>query len=102
MSVEALQTQLINPVYQQSIQGIFDSHDEGNLSFSSILDKLTATADATQQAAAVENLALLSGTADDVHSVVLAAEKADVTLSLTVAIRNKALDAYKEIMNMQV
>jgi hypothetical protein len=32
----------------------------------------------------------------------IATEKAEISLNLTVAIRNKAIDAYKEIMNMQV
>jgi flagellar hook-basal body complex protein FliE len=33
---------------------------------------------------------------------VLASEKADTTFSLTMAIRNKALSAYQEIMNLSV
>jgi flagellar hook-basal body complex protein FliE len=33
---------------------------------------------------------------------VLASEKADTTLQVTMAIRNRALSAYQEIMNLQV
>ena len=34
--------------------------------------------------------------------VVIAAEKADIAVQLTLAVRNKAVEAYQEIMRMQV
>ena len=37
-----------------------------------------------------------------IHSVVLAGEKAEVALQLTLQIRNKVLDAYNEVMRMQI
>lgn len=48
------------------------------------------------------NLELLSGNTDDLSDVLIAAKKSEIALNLTVQIRNKAVDAYKEIMNMQV
>lgn len=48
------------------------------------------------------SLNLLSGNLDDLSSVMIASEKAEIALSLTVAIRNKAIEAYKDIMSMQV
>lgn len=50
----------------------------------------------------IASLDLLTGNTDELHSVMIASEKAEIALNLTVAIRNKAVDAYKEIMNMQV
>lgn len=50
----------------------------------------------------VSTLDLLTGNVEDSSSVMIASEKAEIALNLTVAIRNKAIDAYKEIMNMQV
>lgn len=47
-------------------------------------------------------LNLLTGGTEELSSVLISAEKAEIALNLTVAIRNKAVDAYKEIMNMQV
>lgn len=38
----------------------------------------------------------------DLHDVMIAMEKADISLRLLVQVRNKALDAYQEIMRMQV
>jgi flagellar hook-basal body complex protein FliE len=47
-------------------------------------------------------LDLLTGSTDDLAETMITAQKSEIALNLTVAIRNKALEAYKEIMNMQV
>jgi flagellar hook-basal body complex protein FliE len=41
------------------------------------------------------------GRIENLHDVMIAAEKARTAMSLTLEVRNKALDAYKEIMRMQ-
>lgn len=43
-----------------------------------------------------------AGKTDNIHEVLIAGEKADVALQLTMQIRNKVLDAYNEIMRMQI
>ena len=40
------------------------------------------------------------GRIDNLHDVMIAAEKARTAMNLTLEVRNKALDAYKEIMRM--
>ncbi|MDF2524550.1 MAG: flagellar hook-basal body complex protein FliE [Clostridiales bacterium] len=42
------------------------------------------------------------GKTDNIHQVMIAAEKADIALQFTMQIRNKILDAYSEIMRMQI
>lgn len=42
------------------------------------------------------------GKTDNIHEVLLASEKADIALQFTMQIRNKILDAYNEIMRMQI
>jgi flagellar hook-basal body complex protein FliE len=44
----------------------------------------------------------ISGVSDDIHSVIIAGSKADLALQMTLQVRNKVMDAYKEIMNMQI
>jgi flagellar hook-basal body complex protein FliE len=44
----------------------------------------------------------ISGKTDNIHSVLIAAEKASIAFELMIAIRDKVLDAYNEIMRMQV
>ena len=47
-------------------------------------------------------LDLLTGDVDELHNVVIAAEKADIALNLTLQIRNKMVEAYNEVMRMQI
>ena len=42
------------------------------------------------------------GDADNTHDLQVAQQKANVALSYTVAVRDKVLDAYNTIMNMQM
>lgn len=48
------------------------------------------------------NAALAAGRVEDVSQVVVAAQKADIALQLTLQLRNRATSAYQEIMRMQV
>ncbi|MBN22282.1 MAG: flagellar hook-basal body complex protein FliE [Bdellovibrionaceae bacterium] len=50
--------------------------------------------------AAIEKL--VSGRTKNVHETMLAVEKAEVSLKLMTQVRNKVLEAYREIMRMQV
>ncbi|WP_352419595.1 flagellar hook-basal body complex protein FliE [Proteiniborus sp.] len=45
---------------------------------------------------------LALGQVENIHDVTIASEKAKIALQMTLAIRNKVVDAYKEIMRMQV
>lgn len=49
---------------------------------------------------AVESLH--TGGTKNLHEVMIAMEKADISLRLMVQMRNKAVEAYQEIMRMQV
>ena len=48
-----------------------------------------------------EARAFALGKGHDLHDVMIAGEKADLSLRLLLQIRNKLLDAYQEIMRMQ-
>jgi len=45
---------------------------------------------------------LANGQLTDVHTYMAAATKAELAVQMTVAIRDKAVEAYQEIMRMQV
>ena len=47
-----------------------------------------------------EKLAL--GQDVDLHQVMIASQKASITTQLTLEVRNKAIEAYQEMMRMQV
>ncbi|MEC9490834.1 MAG: flagellar hook-basal body complex protein FliE [Halanaerobiales bacterium] len=43
-----------------------------------------------------------AGETDNIHDVMIAAEKAKVAVNLTTAVQTKVIDAYNEIMRLQV
>ena len=45
---------------------------------------------------------LAAGRTDNIHEVMIVVEKAEIALQLAMQIRNKILDAYSEIMRMQI
>jgi len=47
-----------------------------------------------------ENLAL--GRADNIHEAVIALEKANLALQFTIQVTKKALEAYNDILHMQI
>jgi flagellar hook-basal body complex protein FliE len=51
-----------------------------------------------------ENLTqkLVSGESSDIHSTMIALTKAELGLNLHVQVRNKCLEAYSEIMKLQI
>jgi len=71
-------------------------------SFKELLAKFTQTANEADSADKLSNLNLMIGETESTHQAMIAAEKADISLKLTLQIRNKILDAYNEIMRMQI
>lgn len=67
-------------------------------SFQNGLDAVSKSLTAADGAAAQ----VATGTAADLHQVTVAATKAQLGVQLTVAMRNKAVEAYQEIMRMSV
>ena len=50
-----------------------------------------------------ENKELLAiGELDNLHDLTIAAEKANISLQVTMSIRSKIVEAYKEIMRIQI
>lgn len=45
---------------------------------------------------------ILKGSDEDFHKYIIDAQKTEISFQLTMQIRNKVVDAYKEIMRMQV
>ncbi|HUS88446.1 MAG TPA: flagellar hook-basal body complex protein FliE [Desulfosporosinus sp.] len=70
--------------------------------FSKFLTDALSQVDALQKNADAASLQLATGQVDDLSSVMVALEKASLSLSLTVATRDKVLDAYNQIMRMQI
>ena len=55
-----------------------------------------------QKEASTESEKLAKMESQDIHTAMIAMEKADISFQLMMQIRNKIIDAYAEIMRMQV
>lgn len=69
--------------------------------FSNALNMVNETNDYQNSAESAE-IQFALGESTSTHDLMIAQEKANIALSYTVAVRDKVLDAYKEIMNMQI
>ena len=69
--------------------------------FGNILTNAIEGVNASQQNANALAVRAVTGDLEDVHEYTVAATEAKMTLELTAAIRNKAVDAFTEILRMQ-
>ncbi|MDZ5473486.1 flagellar hook-basal body complex protein FliE [Bacillus sp. 31A1R] len=75
---------------------------EAQKSFASVLkNSIEKVNDAQFQSDQLTNK-LAKGGNVDLHEVMIASQKASVTLQATIEIRNKVIEAYQEVMRMQV
>lgn len=76
--------------------------DSAEKSFSATLKDAVNRVNDLQKASDVKMQELATGKTKDIAEVMITAERADIALKLMVQVRNKIIDAYQEIMKMQV
>ena len=110
MSGALLRTELVppetvplsSPAELGQPQEIAAGQPAGGDSFASMLGQMVSDIN-TQQNTAMQTVnALQSGQSVPLHQAVIAMEEANVSFQLMVEVRNRLLDAYQEIMRMQV
>ncbi len=70
--------------------------------FTDLLSEAMGNAQDAESAVQVQNAELLTGETDDLHTPVIEAQKAELALNLAVQIRNKVVQAYNDVMGMQL
>ncbi len=77
--------------------------DDGNGAgdFMSTLQQSMNAVEGAQGEAQTQVAQLLSGQGSDVHSAMIAVEKADLSFQLMMQVRNKIVQAYQQISSMQ-
>lgn len=70
--------------------------------FSDMLTGLVKEVDQQQKTADKTVQQVHAGGAKNLHDAMIAMEQADISIRFMVQVRNKALEAYQEIMRMQV
>ena len=71
-------------------------------SFADTLKDAVGGVNELQKEADVKMQELATGKTNDIPTVMMSAEKADIALRLMTQVRNKMIDAYQEIMKMPV
>lgn len=75
--------------------------DAGQDFGSTLMDALKEV-DSIQRESREMQQAFMAGRQVDVHTVMIAMEKASIAMQLTLQVRNKLLEAYQEVSRMQV
>ena len=78
------------------------SSQQGGGEFKSLLNSAIQHVATTQNKANAAVQSFLSGETDELHSTILAAQRADLEFEMFMQVRNKVVSAYQEIMRMQV
>ena len=74
----------------------------GSGNFTDLLSEAIGNAQDTEAAVHPENTGLLTGETDDLQTPMIEAQKAELALNLAIQIRNKVIEAYNEVMGMQL
>lgn len=74
----------------------------GTSSFSEILKDSISKVSELEKEASEQTEKLVKMENQDVHNTMISAQKADLTFQMMMQIRNKIIDAYQEIMKIQV
>lgn len=77
------------------------TNDSFGAVLSSMMNSLNETND-LQNAAEQAEIQFALGQSTNTHDLLIAESKAEVALQYTVAVRDKLIDAYKELMQMQI
>src|SRR5690606_15204201 len=76
--------------------------NEGGKTFGEFLKDSIGKVNSIQQEANVAMEKLASGESQNLHETLLAVEKADIAFRTMNQVRTKVIDAYREIMKMQI
>ena len=92
-----------NPLQQlNELQKQVQTKDVEESKFGNVLTQAMEEIDSLQNQSHQEIEKVLGGNITDVHSAMIAMQKADLSFQMMMQIRNKLVEAYHEIMRMQV
>jgi len=76
--------------------------EKSGVSFKEIVKDAISEVNKLQKNADELAVKLATGDVEDVHRAMIAMQKAKLALDLTIQVRNKVIEAYQEVMRMQV
>lgn len=89
--------------YNNNDLGLLNKANRGsNASFTNYLTDAIHKVNELEQTSKDYSVKLASGELENIHEAMITSQKAEISLQFMMEIRNKVLDAYKEIMRMQI
>lgn len=85
-----------------SLQRGTSAEQTTGLDFGSLFTQQLNETNQLQAQADIETQQFLTGESDNLHSVMIAMEEAQLALELTTQVRNKIVEAYQELKNTQL
>jgi flagellar hook-basal body complex protein FliE len=106
MNIGLLQGNLINLRDPDSVRAAATSAASGNPipmpDFSAVFSTTKETATVADRVTKTSATELLTGQTDDLAGLMIDIQRAELSLNLAIQIRNRLVDAYTELMRMQV
>lgn len=84
-----------------SAAGTASAAAKTDVPFSDLLKDAVGKVDSLEAQAESAVTGLMTGSGVDVHTAMIATEKASMAFELSLAVRNKAVQAYQQVMGMQ-
>ena len=106
MNIGPIQGNLINLLDTDSVRAAATSAASGNAipmpDFASVFSGTLETASIADRVSKMSATELLTGQTDDLAGLMIDIQRAELSLNLAIQIRNRLVDAYTELMRMQV
>ncbi|AHA30109.1 flagellar hook-basal body protein FliE [Exiguobacterium sp. MH3] len=95
MAIQAIQG--LQPILQNQMTPKTTPSD-----FSEVLSQAMNGLNATQSASSQARVDLATGKSTDLHNIMIKTEEASLSMQLAIEVRNKGIEAYQEMMRMQL
>lgn len=104
MAINPVLTQMmpLNNLVQQSAGITGGAGEAGTVNFGDLMKSQLQKVEDAQIKADGLTRQLVSGEPVELHDVLIATQEAKLMLEMTMQVRNKVVEAYKEMMNMQL
>lgn len=91
--------QIVTPI---NMNTQYNSQQVKKIDFGELLSNAIDKVDQSEKVSQNYNELIATGEVENLHDAMIAAQKAEVTLSFALEIRTKVLEAYQELMRLQV
>jgi flagellar hook-basal body complex protein FliE len=102
MKTQAIQSRIGSQIERLQESSSSEKSGEAGTSFGDTLKGMMEDVNTSQLLADQKTEELAAGRNKDLHGSVLAMEKADINFRMLTQVRNKVIEAYREVMRMQV